>query len=165
MQTKYDEDQMNDIYPLDIWHVIFQYCDLLSQLRLILVCSAFNHSFFITDMYDIADIYKKRVTEQILRQMKFKKIISLTVTYNYKTNDISFLTNLKKLDVSGNRTIDQEGIKGLDLIELYVNDNEKITDVSFMTNLKKLYVEGECGINQEGINGLDLVELSVNNNH
>src|SRR5271154_6148478 len=88
---------MSDIYPVDIWHVIFQHSDLLSQLRLISVCSAFNRSFFITDMYNISDIYKDRLTEQILKQKKFKRIISLDI-HLCNINNISFLINLKKLN-------------------------------------------------------------------
>jgi len=34
--------------------------------------------------------------------------------------------------------INQQGIKGLDLIELDASDNKKINDVSFMVSLKKL---------------------------
>src|SRR5271155_4809896 len=151
---------MSDIYPLDIWHVIFQHSDLLSQLRLISVCSAFNRSFFITDMYNILDIYKDRLTEQILKQKKFKRIISLDIMCNI--NNISFLTNLKKLNTY---SINQEGINGLDFIELYANYNEKIKIVSFMTNLKKLHASGCCGIDQEGINGLNLIELYAENNN
>src|SRR5271169_6080493 len=150
---------MSDIYPLDIWHVIFQHSDLLSQLRLISVCSAFNRSFFITDMYNILDIYKDRLTEQILKQKKFKRIISLHIMCNI--NNISFLTNLKKLN---NYSINQEGINGLDLIELDADRNEKIKDVSFMTNLKKLHALGCCGIDQEGIKGCNLIELDANYN-
>src|SRR5271168_5281760 len=150
---------MSDIYPLDIWHVIFQYSDLLSQLRLISVCSAFNRSFFITDMYNISDIYKDRLTEQILKQKKFKRIISLDIMCNI--NNISFLTNLKKLNTY---SINQEGINGLDLIELYAGRNEKIKDVSFMTNLKKLHASGCCGIDQKGIKGCNLIELDASYN-
>src|SRR5271154_3945225 len=170
---------MSDIYPLDIWHVIFQHSDLLSQLRLISVCSAFNRSFFITDMYNILDIYKDRLTEQILKQKKFKRIISLDIMCNI--NNISFLTNLKKLNTY---SINQEGINGLDLIELYADRNEKIKDVSFMTNLKeldancnkkiknvsfmtnlkKLSAQECCGIDQEGIKECNLIELDAGYN-
>src|SRR5277367_1715737 len=160
MQTKYRPYQMNDIYPLDIWHVIFQHLDLLSKLRLISVCSAFNHSFFIANMYDVADIYKSRLTKQILKQRKFERIISLDI-HLCNINNISFLTNLKKLNTY---SINQEGINGLDLIELYACRNEKIKDVSFMTNLKKLHASGCCGIDQKGIKGCNLIELDANYN-
>src|SRR5271163_1618580 len=160
MQTKYHPYQMNDIYPLDIWYVIFQHLDLLSKLRLISVCSAFNHSFFIANMYDVADIYKSGLTKQILKQRKFERIISLDI-HLCNINNISFLTNLEKLNTY---SINQEGINGLDLIELYADRNEKIKDVSFMTNLKKLHALGCCGIGQEGIKGCNLIELDANRN-
>jgi len=49
------------------------------------------------------------------------------------------MTNLKKLiAVDEWCGIDQEGIKGLDLVELDARNNLKITDVSFLMNLKIL---------------------------
>jgi len=155
---------MNDIYPLDIWQVIFQHCDSLSQLKLIIVCTDFYHSFFITDLYDIPYTNQYKLTNLILQQRKFSRLVQLNVRDNKNVNNISFLSNLKKLNARYLCGIDQKGIQGLDLIELYVDKNDRITDVSFMKNLKKLYAYDSCGIDQQGINGLNLIELVVNNN-
>ena len=76
------------------------------------------------------------------------------------------MKNLKRLKAWGHFCgIDQNGIKGLDLIELDITDNPKITDVSFMKNLKKLIAEGPlCGINNNSIKGLNLCTLNVLSN-
>jgi len=82
---------MNNIYPLDIWYVIFQHCDLLSQLKLIAVCYSFYHSLSILDMSILPDpnIYKYELTKSVLKQKKFSKIIGLDIR-NTNVDDISF---------------------------------------------------------------------------
>src|SRR5271170_6160902 len=152
---------MNDIYPIDIWHVIFHHCDLLSQLKLIIVCSDFYHSFYITDLYNIPDIYENKLTKLVLQQRKFSRLVQLNIQGNKNINNISFLSNLKKLRVSYYCGIDQQGIQGLNLIEFDINQNEKIKDVSFMTSLKILHACGSYEIGQQNIKGLDLIELSA----
>lgn len=64
---------------------------------------------------------------------------------NTKISDVSF-TSLQKLDASGYYcAIDQNGIRGLNLLELNANNNEKIIDVSYMTNLRKLSASNNYG--------------------
>jgi len=155
---------MNDIYPLDIWHIIFQHCDLSSKLKLFSVCSAFNHAFLITDMYNIPYIYQRKLTDLVLKQKKFSKIIELDIKNDIDIYDISFLTNLKKLCILWSSAINQSDIRGLNLTELYIDYSTRINDVSFMTNLKKLSIIGHYGVNQYGIQGLDLVELNASHN-
>ena len=81
---------MNIIYLLDIWQVIFQHCDLLSQLRLISVCSHFYHSLFITDMYNIPKTYRRKLTNSVLKQKKFSRIIELDISWNGNIRKILF---------------------------------------------------------------------------
>ena len=61
-------------------------------------CSDFYRSLFIADMYYIPNTYKHKLTNSILKQKKFSRIIKLDVQYNENISDISFLTNLKKLN-------------------------------------------------------------------
>src|SRR5271154_6723303 len=152
---------MDNIYPLDIWHTIFHHCDLLSQLGLFSACSEFYHSFFITDISHIQGIYRYKLTNSVLKQKKFSRIIRL---YLASTNisDISFLTNLKKLRI--NNMISQQNIQALNLIELDIDYTVQIKDISFMTNLKKLYARGICGVDQQSIRGLDLIEFDASLN-
>jgi len=61
---------MNDTYPIDIWHVIFHHCDLLSQLKLTTLCSDFHKSFFITDLYNITRANQKKLTKMVFTTKK-----------------------------------------------------------------------------------------------
>src|SRR5271154_4121388 len=155
---------MDDICPLDIWYAILQHCDFLSRLRLISVCSTFYHSLFITDMYDIPNAYKNKLTNLTLKQKKFSKIIRLNISKKNDINDVLFLTNLKQLNISHDCGVDQSGICGLDLSKLNASFNDKIKDVSFMSSLKKLNICDNHEIDQDGIRGLNLTELKVSHN-
>ena len=124
---------MNNIYPLDIWHIIFHHCDLLSQSELIIVCSDFYNSFFITDLYNISNIYQNKLTMLVLQQRKFNKLIRLDIRSNQHINNISFLTTLKKLRVGYSCRITQQGIQGLNLIDFDAGHNEQIKNISFMS--------------------------------
>ncbi len=54
-------------------------------------------------------------------------MIELDVAHNPNITNVSFMTNLKKLDASGKKCgIDQEGINGLDLDDIYSYNNPKI---------------------------------------
>ena len=55
------------------------------------------------------------------------------------------MINLQKLNASRNCGIDNDGIKGLNLIELYVSNNPKITNVNWMKKIQKLDASGDCG--------------------
>jgi len=113
-------------------------------------------------MNDIPNIYSHKLSNLILKQKKFSRIIELDISGMHLVDDISCLTSLKKLYM--NHKVGQESINKLNLIELHINDNEKIKDVSFMTNLKKLYAQCYSGIDQQGISGLNLIELCATNN-
>jgi len=152
---------MNDIHPLDIWHAVFQHCDLWSQLRLISVCADFYHSFFIIDLYNIPETYRNKLTDLVLRQRKFSRLVQLDIQNNKNVYNISFLTTLKKLRIGYLCGIEQQGIHGLDLIELYTGCNTNIKNVSLMTNLKILHARGSQNIDQRGIQGLNLIELDA----
>src|SRR5271154_6099103 len=173
-----------NIYPFDIWYAVFQKCDLLSQIKFISTCSRLYHSLFVTDMYTIPKICRIKLTNSVLRQKKFSKIIQLDLrgtayvhdilslsnlkklhcANNTRIKDVSFMTNLKTLIMHDHCGIDQNGIRGLNLVKLNIGANKKIKDVSFMTNLKTLIMYDHCGIDQNGIRGLNLFELSASGN-
>lgn len=119
---------MNNIYPLDIWYAIFQKCDLLSQIKLISTCSRFYHSLFVTDMYMIPKIYRIKLTNSVLKQKKFSRIIHLNLIGIKHIDNILSLSNLQKLICA---------------------DNTHIKDVSSLTNLKTLIMFDQCGIDQK----------------
>ena len=148
----------------NLWYVIFKFLDFETQLGIIFTSKFFRDNLFITDLYNIDRFYLKKLTNNILRFKIFKYVIKLNVDYNKKIKNISFMTNLKKLNAELNCGIDQKGIDGLDLIYLNIWDNEKIKNVSFMTNLQYLDACYDCGINQDGIEGLNLTYLNASNN-
>jgi len=106
-------------------------------------------------MYTNSDIHKCKLTNSVLKQKKFSKIIELDIRFNENIDGIPFITNLKKLNIAHPSIIGQKDIQGLDLIELNISHNDKIETVSFMVNLKKLSAHGTCGIDQKGIQGLN----------
>ena len=48
------------------------------------------------------------------------------------------MKSLKVLNISYDCAIDQNGIRGLDLLVLDISNNNKITDMSFIKSLKNL---------------------------
>ena len=146
---------------LDIWKIIFEYCDFISKIRLSQVCTLFYKNLHITDFCNIEYKYKNKLTDDILKN--YKNIIKLNVGYNSKIKDVSWMSNLKELDASW-VGIDQNGIKNLNLIKLKVRHNSKIKDVSWMSNLIELHIGGDCGINQNGIKNLNLIKLDAYDN-
>lgn len=97
---------MNDIFLIDVWHVILHHCDLLSQLRLIAICSHFYHSLFITDMYNLSNVQTFMLTNAVLKQKKFNRLIQLSLHDNKNIDDVSFLIRLKYLCVCDAYKID-----------------------------------------------------------
>jgi hypothetical protein len=95
----------------------------------------------------------------------FRNVILLDVSNNNKITNVSFMKKLKILYADGTCGIDQNDIKGLDLIKLNANNNNKIKNVSFMKNLKNLHASFDCGIDQHGINGLNLFKLTASDNN
>ena len=116
------------------WFEIFHKLDFKSQLSLVFTCSAIKNNLFITDLYNIDKKYLKLLDDNFLKHDIFQQTRKLKA--NSKITDVSFMKNLKVLYANDNSAIDQDGIKGLDLIELNASYNNKITDVSFMKNLK-----------------------------
>src|SRR5207302_1343481 len=140
--------------------------DFETQIRLFQTCHYLNNNLKIYDLCNINEKYLNGLNDKILKQRKFVRVIKLSATFNSKIKNVSFMTNLQKLNINGeNCGVNQSEIDGLNLIELYAYDNNKIKNVSFMTNLRKLAIEENCGVNQNGINGLNLIELYANNNN
>ena len=155
---------MNNLF-LDIWKIIFNFLDFKSKIRLISTCRYSRQNLYITDLYNINKKYLYKLNTPILQYYIFRNVIWLNASFNNNITNISFMKNLKKLNLHGYNNINQDGIMGLDLIELYVDNHDKIKDVSFMKNLKILHASGNCGIDQNGIIGLDLIELDISYNY
>jgi F-box domain len=50
-------------FPLDVWYLILEKLDFLSQIRLRQVCKHFYHHLEIHDFYDIPNEFKSRLLE------------------------------------------------------------------------------------------------------
>ena len=65
---------------LDVWQIIFKYCDFMSMVGLTRVCKLFNNNLQITDFYNIEIRYKNKLTDDILKN--YKNIIKLNAYNN-----------------------------------------------------------------------------------
>ncbi|XWV25405.1 putative ORFan [Tupanvirus deep ocean] len=160
-------DTLSKELPLEIWQLIFDKCDFLTQLYLHSCCSFFYFNLRFTDLYNIHTYIKELLSDDILKQKKYHHITKLGAWGNPKIKNVSHIApTLKFLDANGsNCGIDQNDINGLSLVELHAWGNPKIKNVSHMApTLKKLDASYNCGIDQNGINGLSLVELCARNN-
>jgi len=81
-----------DVYK----HYIFDYLDLLSQIRLFATCWEFRNGLDITDMYNIDDKYKEQLTQTIID--KYKNLKKLDASNNPKITNVN---NLAKLEILG----------------------------------------------------------------
>src|SRR2546430_1475517 len=152
----------NNNIPLDILKEILEYLDFLSKIRFTQINKFTYNNLYIQDFSNNINNYLNKIVDKDLKIYKFIKY--LCVKNNPYVKDISWMTNLRELDASENCGIDQNGIKGLNLIKLKVYNNPKIQDVSWMTNLRKLDSSWNCGIDQNGIKGLNLIKLNVYGN-
>ena len=78
------------------------------------------------------------------------------------------MTKLRKLDISWNSGVEDQGISALNLEELDAWDNPKITTLNHMTKLRKLVISWDCGVGEamgsQGIADLNLEELTAYDN-
>ena len=129
--------------PLEVWQIIFDHADFLTQIRLKRVCHDFYHTLRITNLYNILEKYLRKLTDSILK------------SYPY----------VKKLDAGGLSQITDAGIKHLDLCVLNARNNFNIKNISHLVNLEILYATHFSGIDDNSLTQLkNLKKLSVSNN-
>ena len=100
----------------DIWETIFNLLELKSQLKLISTCKYFEDQFFIKKL-----VKNIRLSDDIIFQKKFSRIMDLDVSNNPKITNVSFMKNLKILKAGWHCGIDQNGIQDLDLVRFSFN--------------------------------------------
>ena len=153
------------LYQKDVWqNEIIKYLELRSIIRLMSICCFFHNNLYIVDLYHIDNALKGKLSDDILRQHKFRNLKYLNANDNKKIKDVSWIKTLQILNASCNCGIDQKGIEGLNLIELNAWNNKKIKDVSWIKSLQKLNAGGSCEIDQKGIEGLNLIGLDARGN-
>jgi hypothetical protein len=167
---------------IDIYRLIFNNSDLRTQIYLVSTNKYLRKNLKIVNLYDVDMEFRDLLTEKILKNKIFKNVTSFDANNLQLIKNVSFMKSLKKLN-SWNGSINQKGIKDLDLEELNIAFNEKIYDVSFMTSLKKLNISyrrkkinisnlkslkiliaDESSIKQKDIEELKLEELHFNYN-
>src|SRR3989339_235780 len=109
--------------PFDIWLNIFSFFDgdIVSQLKMKLICKELNR-LQITDLYNIEEKYKNALTDNILRNFKFVKILYASCNPNITDEGIKHM-NLHTLHASWNRSITNEGIRHMNLHTLDASCN------------------------------------------
>lgn len=146
------------VFVIDIWQVICDYCDTITQLNLISTCNLFRSELCIKNLTDPEITYM--LNDDILKQHIYRNLLLLDLTNNQKVTDIRHLT---KLNLLNTKTLDQTNINNMSLINLSAAGNKLITDVSHMKKtLKALDCYGNCGITY--INDLKLTNLDVSGN-
>ena len=93
----------------NLWFGIFEQLNFLSKLSFVFISRNTKDNFYITDLHDIDNKYLKRLNNDILKNDIFRFAAKLKA--NNKIINVSFMTNLKKLDAFGNYGIDQDGIR------------------------------------------------------
>lgn len=104
--------------PLEIIQMIVNKCDFLSKIKLSRINRYFNENTQIHDLIMKSHIYHHNFTDEILQQIKFRNLkilyacniftqkgisklnlLELRVYNNKKIKDVTFMKNLKVLDV------------------------------------------------------------------
>lgn len=122
----------------DILSQIFDLIDLRAQIRFMSTNRAIYEQFFITDLYDIDDVYRLKLTDDILRQYKFRNVSRLNAFDLEAVSNVKYLCKLNVLNAAGRCNITLDGITDLNLQSLKLMCNRVIIDVSSIVDLKLL---------------------------
>jgi len=149
-----------DVYK----NYVFDYLDLLSQIRLLATCWTLRNGLDITDMYNIDEKYKKLMTQSIID--KYTNLEKLDASNNHKITTVSHLAKLEILNAQYICGINDVGIINcINLKSLNVSNNSKITNVNHLVKLEILDASGECEINDAGImQCINLKSLNISEN-
>ena len=137
--------------------LIARICKLLPDIRdKLTFLSLRRHYKLVCDYGIITELDGRRLTDQILRQPKFRNLRILKIRDNRQITSVSHLTKLEELDISSYYCrVDQAGITGcLRLKKLNIDGNHWISSVNHLTELEELIATRECcGVDQAGIAG------------
>lgn len=156
-----------DIFPLEIWKLIFDELKCNEQIRLRSTCKYFYDNLQITVLDVISctsnkeNIYYHYFDSEMLS--KFQHLIKLSVFSHKGKLDISNLTKLQTLDIQ--YCDDIEKINLTNLTELDITGNRQINKLKHLTKLNKL-ITGEDNyiIPNEITNLTNLTHLELKDN-
>ena len=146
--------------PLEIIQKINYFLDCKSQIDLKNIKKDFKIK--ITDIY-LSNRGSQKITNDILRKYMYTERLNLYCNIN--VTDISFLSNIEMLNISGGCQVDTETINCKKIKILNISNNISNFDLEKFTSLQKLIADGICNITVEQINKLNnLKYLSVVSN-
>ncbi len=152
---------------VNIWTVIFNKLDLLSQLRFRITCTYFYNNIHVTDLYNIPKIYKDRLNDKIIKQYKHLKLLDAS-GWNCKVSGVAIQElSLHTLNASRNPSICDVHIQNMTSLHvLYIAYNCGVSDIGLVNlcNLHTLDVHGNLKITDEGIKGKKLKVLNASGN-
>lgn len=155
---------MEYVFPLEIWQILLNKIDFLSQIRLTQVCEDFHQVLRIENFYEINAKYLKLLTDNILKNYPY--ITRLDAGDNPNVKDVSHLIHLKVLNAYRWSGIGDSCLQNINLYVLYAGCNEKIKNISHMTELRILDVSGNdsCGVDDTILQHLNLLYLGASAN-
>ena len=145
----------------DLHQLICDCLDFIDVLHHKIISKRFK-SIKIKDLYNIDLKYLRNLNDHILKQ--YIDVTELNASNNSKITTLNHMTKLRKLNITGDCGVGDQGILDLNLEELNAENNPKITTLNHMTKLRKLDISGNCGVGDQGISDLNLEELNASNN-
>ena len=109
--------------PVQLIQLISDFLDFETNLKL----SQINKE--IRNNIQIKYVNNSKITDSILRQFKYKKIVRLNAFNNPKIKKIGHMKNLQELDAGENCGVSDDSIQELNLKILNAHDNPKITKI------------------------------------
>ena len=117
---------MEYILPVEIWQLIVDLSNPISQIRFCQISKFANGYLYVTDLYNLDTELLKKLDNCIIKKYPFVK--KLDAFNNSNITNVSHMKSLKMLNASGEACgISDNGILGLDLITLDAWGNRKIT--------------------------------------
>ena len=131
---------------VDLWQNIMSFSKFSDQITVTKINKDMHDSLKIHNMYDIDDKYRKKLTDDILRQNIYSDVEELNLRSVAGVTDVNHLKNIRLLDISATspdkdsnqHTIGNEGIKHINPTILNVECNINITNIGHMSKLKML---------------------------
>ena len=98
--------------PFDLQNLLSEYLTNKDKINLEITTKVGGKFEELTYIYTFVDSYKNILTQQILEENKFKKLIELNVRYNPAVINVNHLKNtLKTLNISSYCGVDQKGFE------------------------------------------------------
>lgn len=137
----------------------------INQLKLTSLSIKNSSNDRYSDITSMTTLKKLKIKSTDIHQYQIDGLDLVFFRPGHYIFDISFMKNLKVLDLTENTNIRERDMQSLNLYKLKIGSNCNFRDLSFMTTLKILHVNYfNCCVDQAGIQGLDLIELYMSDN-